>query len=196
MTAIRQQSRRCQAADPCTGNSNSKTVLQISPFPTLQRTASPGLTQPDTTPQADIVNARSHLSNGALTHGLRFEPSGRTVRGVGSRVFRGDDIFMTNPIWFSYDYADICRALGILGFLTYVLNYTLLSLRILTSENLRYFALNILAAVLVLISLTEDFNLASALIQGFWILIGGLAILLRLRVRPTVHSGRVERAGL
>ena len=94
-----------------------------------------------------------------------------------------------------YDFAEICRAAGIFGFVTYVLNYVALSLRLVTSESTLYFALNITAASLVLVSLSQDFNLASALIQGFWILIGSVAILVRWR-RPALVAGRPDKAGL
>lgn len=103
---------------------------------------------------------------------------------------------MTYPAWFEYEYADICRAVGVIGFLGYVVNYMLLCLRVLTSEHITYFIINIAAASMVLVSLTEEFNLASALIQSFWIVIGLLAIVLRLRMRQTVDSGRLHRAGL
>lgn len=81
-----------------------------------------------------------------------------------------------------YDYAiaDYYRSLGIIGFLIYVANYTCLSLRILSSESARYFVINTCAASFVFLSLMQDFNLASALIQGFWIIIGTVAILLRI----------------
>ena len=72
------------------------------------------------------------------------------------------------------------QLLGLFGFFTYVTSYTCLSFRILSSESISYFALNTTAATLVMISLTRDFNLASALIQGFWIVLGVAAIGLRL----------------
>ncbi len=79
--------------------------------------------------------------------------------------------------------ADVIRFLGVLGFLGYVGLYSCLSLRILHSDSILYFAGNIAAASLVLISLTQDFNLAAAMIQVFWIAMGIPAILLRLRRR-------------
>ena len=98
---------------------------------------------------------------------------------------------MTYFAWLDYEYADFCRAIGVLGFLTYVFNYFALSFRILSSEHIRFFALNISAATMVLISLTQDFNLASVLIQSFWIVIGSLAIVIRLRQRRGGVSGRL-----
>lgn len=71
--------------------------------------------------------------------------------------------------------------IGLLGFCIYVVNYSCLSFRILSSESAAFFVINTAAASLVLVSLTTDFNLASALIQTFWIVIGTCAITLRLR---------------
>ena len=68
---------------------------------------------------------------------------------------------------------------GVVGFGLYVLNYTLLSLNRLTSNSQIYFALNLIAASLVLLGLTHSFNLASALIQGFWIVLSLTALVLR-----------------
>ncbi len=81
--------------------------------------------------------------------------------------------------------------IGLLGFSIYVTNYCCLSFRILSSESALFFAINTTAASLVLVSLTRDFNLASALIQIFWISIGTCAIALRLwrgwRLRRTAR---------
>lgn len=73
--------------------------------------------------------------------------------------------------------------LGILGFCTYVSNYTMLTLRIISADCLPYFVINLCAAGLVLIGLSGSFNLASALIQGFWIVISLVGIAVRLRRR-------------
>lgn len=75
---------------------------------------------------------------------------------------------------------DLARLVGVLGFLTYAATFGALSLGLLTSQHISYFTLNILAALMVLVSLAADFNLASALIQVLWIVIGCVAILLRL----------------
>jgi hypothetical protein len=72
------------------------------------------------------------------------------------------------------------RLVGIVGFLAYVMTYAALSFRWVTGECTIYFAGNTIAASLVLISLMHDFNMASALIQVFWICIGVGAIWLRL----------------
>ncbi len=76
-------------------------------------------------------------------------------------------------------------AIGLAGFGLYVLNYTLLTFRKLQSEQVVYFVLNGMAAVLVLIGLTSSFNLASAMIQIFWVGISLVAVVVRLRNRAT-----------
>ena len=70
---------------------------------------------------------------------------------------------------------------GIIGFALYVMNYSLLTLRKLSGDSISYFVINFSAASLVLIGLMSSFNLASALIQGFWIAMSVIGISLRLR---------------
>ena len=75
---------------------------------------------------------------------------------------------------------DLLRILGVIGFMTYVCLYTCLSLRVLHSDSVLFLSGNIAAATLVLLSLAQDFNLAAALIQSFWIAMGIPAIILRV----------------
>ncbi len=75
-------------------------------------------------------------------------------------------------------------AIGVAGFGLYVLNYTLLTVRRVRSDHIAYFAINGAAASMVLVGLMSSFNLASAMIQIFWIGISAIAIFIRLR-RPT-----------
>jgi hypothetical protein len=72
---------------------------------------------------------------------------------------------------------------GVFGFAIYVTNYTLLTTRFLSSNSVLYFCLNLTAATLVLLGLSVNFNLASALIQGFWVIMSVLGIALRI-LRP------------
>jgi len=81
----------------------------------------------------------------------------------------------------------IFELLGVVGFFLYVLNYTLLTFRVLTGDSLTYFGINFCAASLVLVGLTNSFNLAAAMVQIFWICMSTLAIILRLvRRNPSV----------
>ncbi len=75
----------------------------------------------------------------------------------------------------------VFEAIGVVGFALYVLNYGLLTFHRVTSHSKAYFVLNLIAATMVLIGLTYSFNLASALIQMFWIVISITAIVMRLR---------------
>lgn len=75
----------------------------------------------------------------------------------------------------------VFELIGVAGFALYVLNYSLLTLHRITSHSKTYFVINMIAASFVLIGLTNSFNLASALIQGFWIVISITAIIVRLR---------------
>ncbi len=67
---------------------------------------------------------------------------------------------------------------GILGFLTYLGAFGSVQFGVLVGNSTTYSLANVLAASLVAVSLAAEFNLASALIQGSWIVIGlaGLAL--------------------
>lgn len=84
-------------------------------------------------------------------------------------------LFSLSPIVF--------ETIGVLGFALYVLAYGLLTLRVLSGNSLAYFALNLAAASCVLVGLTASFNLASALIQLFWVAMSLLGITLHV-LRP------------
>ncbi len=76
------------------------------------------------------------------------------------------------PIVFEY--------IGIAGFALYVMNYALLTLRCLNGNCIVYFIVNLAASSFVLISLMNTFNLASAMIQVFWVLMSLIGIAMRL----------------
>lgn len=84
--------------------------------------------------------------------------------------------------------AEAFDLIGVTGFGLYVLNYSLLTLRKISADQTRYFVLNMLAASMVMVGLMSAFNLASALIQGFWIVISIVGIATRLRQ----HAARVQ----
>lgn len=77
---------------------------------------------------------------------------------------------------------------GIFGFLIYAINYLRICLAAKASPGTDFFLANILAATLVLISLSANFNIASALIQIFWIMVSLVAV--RRRFKPA--SGDVQ----
>lgn len=73
------------------------------------------------------------------------------------------------------------RIAGLFGFFFYMASFAALQFRILDGQGMTYSFLNVLAASLVLVSLIAEFNLASALIQVSWIVIGLAGILLRIK---------------
>lgn len=84
------------------------------------------------------------------------------------------------------DFLIICRATGLVGFAIYVVGFFLLSVGRLNSSQPIYFGMVLAASSCVLVSLWADFNLAAALIQGFYILmsIGGIVIRRAQSARP------------
>lgn len=84
---------------------------------------------------------------------------------------------------------------GVVGFCIYLTNYTLVTFRIISSQGCAFFALNILGATLVLVSLAQNFNLGAMLIQVFWICLGVIAIAIRLRARAMFGANRLGFPG-
>lgn len=64
---------------------------------------------------------------------------------------------------------DIFQFIGLVGMICIVLGYLLLQLGRLTSEHMSYQLLNLVGAVLLIVSLLVHFNLGSFLIEVFWI---------------------------
>ena len=95
-------------------------------------------------------------------------------------------ITVSNPMLF--------ELIGVAGFGLYVMNYTLLTFHKLHSHDALYFAINLVAASMVLAGLTVSFNLASAMIQLFWVAISFIAIIVRLRRRLSGRAVAVEDA--
>ncbi len=85
---------------------------------------------------------------------------------------------------FSEGMAWVFELIGVFGFVLYVANYSLLSFGLVSSDSARYFILNFWAASFVLVGLSVNFNLPSALIQLFWIAISTVGIASRLWLRP------------
>lgn len=97
---------------------------------------------------------------------------------------------MTYPV----EMPSLFAVAGILGFALYLAAFAGLQLGWMQGGRPAYTILNILAAALVLVSLSEAFNLASALIQVSWIVIGcvGLLRTLRLVRQEAPAAERVE----
>lgn len=71
--------------------------------------------------------------------------------------------------------------IGVMGFLCYICAFGSVQLGLMDGNSLAYSLSNILAASLVAVSLISEFNLASALIQGSWIIMGLIGLGLRVR---------------
>jgi len=72
---------------------------------------------------------------------------------------------------------EVHELIGFAGVLFYLGSYFLLQTGAIRSDSYAYCFANMTAASLVMISLLHDFNLASALIQIFWIAISALGVL-------------------
>ncbi|WP_299929523.1 hypothetical protein [uncultured Pelagimonas sp.] len=81
---------------------------------------------------------------------------------------------------------------GVIGFCLYLTNYTLVTFRIISSQGITFFALNIFGAMMVLVSLAQNFNLGAMLIQVFWICLGFVAIAIRLRAKALFAADQIN----
>lgn len=73
----------------------------------------------------------------------------------------------------------ITQFIGLVGFITYMAGFAGQQFGLIHGDSRAFSIINIVAATLVLVSLTEAFNLASALIQVSWITIGLIGLTLR-----------------
>lgn len=78
---------------------------------------------------------------------------------------------------------------GLAGALIYVGGYLLIAFDVLHSRAALYYALNLAAALLVLVGLGHSFNLASALIQVFFATASLIGILRHARRPARVPAG-------
>ncbi len=73
--------------------------------------------------------------------------------------------------------------IGNLGVAVIVICYLALQLERMRSTDLSYSVLNAAGAILILISLTENFNLSAVVIEVFWIAISAIGVARALRAR-------------
>ena len=66
--------------------------------------------------------------------------------------------------------------IGIIGVAIIVITYFLLQIEKIKSDDLQYSLLNIFGSVLILFSILQNWNLASFLIEIFWILISFIGV--------------------
>ena len=95
------------------------------------------------------------------------------------------DVFASLP-------AQVSTGCGVVGFIFYLSNYTLVTFRVIDSQGIAFFLINICGACLILISLVQNFNLGSMLIQVFWICLGIIAIAIRLRARAAWRTSNAQ----
>ncbi len=79
----------------------------------------------------------------------------------------------------------LADAIGSFGALIVVAAYFATQMRMMNSEDLAFPVLNLAGSVLIVYSLLQNFNLASMLIEGFWILISLIGIIQFFRLRST-----------
>lgn len=72
----------------------------------------------------------------------------------------------------------VCRGIGVIGFLLYLIAFASLQLRWLCGHSRAHTLLSMMAAACVLVGLSVDFNLASALIQFSWIALGSIGLII------------------
>lgn len=96
--------------------------------------------------------------------------------------------------------ANVFDIVGILGVALYLGSYAALQTGFLRGQGYAYASINAAAASCVLISLWQSFNLSSALIQVFWIIISAVGItrlyLLRRRLRFTPEERDLLQSAL
>ena len=86
---------------------------------------------------------------------------------------------LIDPAYFELPF--LCRAIGLIGVLIYVVGFFLLCSGRLNSTQPTYFCLIVAASSCVMISLFADFNLSAALIQIVYLAMSLGGIVLRMR---------------
>ncbi|NVO56768.1 hypothetical protein HW561_13325 [Rhodobacteraceae bacterium B1Z28] len=79
----------------------------------------------------------------------------------------------------------LADAIGSFGALIVVSAYFATQVRMMNSEDLAFPLINLLGSVLIVYSLLQNFNLASMLIESFWIAISFVGIIQHFRLRRT-----------
>ncbi|WP_171133557.1 MULTISPECIES: hypothetical protein [unclassified Ruegeria] len=85
------------------------------------------------------------------------------------------------------DSLTIVDAIGSFGALIVVAAYFATQMRMMNSDDLAFPVVNLLGSVLIVYSLVYNFNLASMLIEGFWILISIVGIVQHFRLRRSAE---------
>ncbi len=86
--------------------------------------------------------------------------------------------------------AEVYQAVGVAGFVLYMLSYFLLQIGKIEGSGNAYILMNLSAASFVLVSLVHNFNLASALIQISWIFISLIGLIRFNLVKHSLSANR------
>ncbi|MEM8850753.1 MAG: hypothetical protein AAGE03_12055 [Pseudomonadota bacterium] len=85
------------------------------------------------------------------------------------------------------------QLVGLAGACTYIVNYILITNRAITTESPVFFLNNLLASTLVMISLADAFNMATALIQVFWVAVSLWGLTSRSHIGRSARRDRARR---
>jgi len=88
----------------------------------------------------------------------------------------------------------IPQAAGLLGVVLYVGAYAALQSGLLRSNGYAYAAANLVAAALVLLSLTSDFNLSAAISQSVWVVLSVFGLVRMVVLERRARLNEEERA--
>lgn len=77
-------------------------------------------------------------------------------------------------------YNQLFTTLGMMGCACYVISYFLVQFELIDGNDYAYVLMNLLASVLMLLSLTQAFNLGSAVLQIMWIVISVVGVIRKL----------------
>ena len=86
-----------------------------------------------------------------------------------------------------YEWHDL---LGNLGVLLIVGSYFWMQVGRISGQSQTYSIVNAIGAALVLVSLYFDFNLSAALVEGFWLIISLLGLVLRKGARGRITADK------
>jgi len=91
----------------------------------------------------------------------------------------------------------VSDVIGVIGVLLYLVTYLLLQIERLRFDDYSYLTLNALAAILIIVSLIEEFNLPAFLIEVAWVSISLMGIVRRRQngtSRPCEEQKRAQAA--
>lgn len=73
--------------------------------------------------------------------------------------------------------------IGIIGVALLIYAYFLLQTERISIQNVKYSLMNMAGSILIIISLVEEFNLPSFIIESFWVLISGIGVVRYIKNR-------------